>query len=149
MRGLLTGFTGLVHDRLALLGAELREEVVRARWTVVTSISAVLLGALGLAFAGIALVISVGEAYRALAAAGVALVFGAAAAYAAWRAQCALSARAGAFSGSLAELEHDREALLARTEAGRKSLAESGQEVLRIVSIGLTAYDIAQRLRRG
>jgi uncharacterized membrane protein YqjE len=148
VRGLLAGLTGLVHDRLALLGTELREEVVRARWTVVSSISAVVLGALGLAFAGIALVIFVGEQYRAAAAAAVALVFASAAVYAAWRARCALSARAGAFSGSLAELERDRETLLARTEAGRKSVAESGEEVLRMVSIGLMAYDIARRLRR-
>ncbi|HEX4926572.1 MAG TPA: phage holin family protein [Burkholderiales bacterium] len=148
MRGLLTGFTDLVHDRLALLGNELRAEVLRARWMVVSSISAVLLGALGLAFAGLALVISVGEQYRALVAAAVAILFGAGAAYAAWRAKCALSARAGAFSGSLGELERDREALLARSESERKSVADTGRQVLSMVSIGLMAYDIARRLRR-
>ena len=148
MRGLLAGFTGLVHDRLALLGTELREEVARARWMVVHSLSAVLLGALGLAFAGFALVMWVGEAYRPAVAAGIALLFAAGAGYAAWRARCALSDRQGAFSASLAELERDRAALAERSQAERKSVADAGRQILNVVSIGLMAYDIARRIRR-
>lgn len=148
MRGLLSGLTGLVHDRLALLGTELREEVARARSMLVDSVAAILLGGLGLAFAGLALVIAVGEQYRALAAGAVAVIFGAAAGYTAWRAKCALSAKAGAFSASLAELERDRAALTERAQADRKSIAESSRQVLSVISIGLMAYDIARRLRR-
>ena len=147
MRGLLGSLTGLVHQRLTLLGIELREEAVRARWMLVDSVAAILLAALGLAFAGFALVISVGEQYRAVVAGSVALVFGAAAGYTAWRAKCALSARTGAFSGSLAELERDREALTRRAQDDRRSVAESGRQVLSVISIGLLAFDIARRLR--
>jgi uncharacterized membrane protein YqjE len=149
VRGLLGRFIGLVHQRLTLLGIELREEAVRARWMLVNSVAAILLGALGLAFAGFALVISVGEQYRAIAAGGVALVFGAAAGYTAWRAKCALSTRAGAFGVSLAELERDREALMKRAQEDRKAVAEGGRQVLSVISIGLLAFDIARRLRRG
>ena len=148
MRGLLGGLSGLVHDRLALLGTELRAEAVRARWMVVYSLSAILLGALGLAFAGLTLVITVGEAYRPLAALGVSLVFATGAGYAVWRARCSLAERPGPFSGSLAELERDREALMRRAEQERKTVAETGRQVLSVVSIGLMAYDIARRLRR-
>ena len=147
MRGLLAGLTGLVHDRLALLGTELREEVVRARWMVVHSLSAVLLGALGLAFAGLALVMSVAETYRPVAAAGIAVLFAGGAGYAVWRARCSISKRQ-AFSASLAELERDRSAFAERSQAERKSLADASRQILSIVSIGLMAYDIARRLKR-
>jgi len=149
MRGLLGGLAGLLHNRVVLLGTELREEAARARWMVVDSVAAILLGALGLAFAGFALVISVGEQYRAVAAIGVALAFGAAAGYTAWRARCAFSAKPGAFSGSLAELERDREALMQRAQEDRRSVAESSRQVLSVISIGLLAFNIARRLRRG
>lgn len=148
MRGLLGGLTNLVQDRLALLGTELREEAVRARWMVVYSLSAILLGALGLAFAGLTLVITVSEPYRQYAALGVSLVFAGGAAYAAWRARCSITERPGPFSGSLAELERDREALMRRAADERKSVAETGRQLLSVVSIGLMAYDIARRLRR-
>ncbi|HYX66181.1 MAG TPA: phage holin family protein [Burkholderiales bacterium] len=148
MRGLLGGLTNLVQDRLALLGTELREEAVRARWMVVYSLSAILLGALGLAFAGLTLVIMVSEPYRHYAALGVSLVFAGGAAYAGWRARCSITERPGPFSGSLAELERDREALMRRAADERKSVAETGRQLLSVVSIGLMAYDIARRLRR-
>lgn len=148
MRGLLGGLTNLVQDRLALLGTELREEAVRARWMVVYSLSAILLGALGLAFAGLTLVMTVSEPYRHYAALGVSLVFAGGAGYAVWRARCSLTERPGPFSGSLAELERDREALMRRAADERKSVAETGRQLLSVVSIGLMAYDIARRLRR-
>ena len=149
MRGLLAGFTGLVHDRLALLGTELREEVARVRSTLVGAFAAILLGGLGLAFVGVAVVLAVDESRRVGAAAAVALAFLAAAAYASWKVRRILAAKAGAFSASLAELERDRQALLERGESERKSFAKSSREIMNMVSIGLLAYDIARRVKRG
>lgn len=148
VRALLSGVAGLAHSRLALLGVELREEGTRVRSTLVGAFAAILLGALGLAFAGGAMVLAVDESHRAAAAAGLALAFLAGGAYAGWWVQRLMAAKPGVFSGSLAELEHDREALLGESRAARASLAEGGEELLRLVSIGVMAYTIARRFRR-
>lgn len=148
LRALLGGFAGLAHSRLALLGTELREEAVRARSTLVGAVAAIMLGALGLAFAGGALVLAADESHRALVAAGLALVFIAGGAYAAWWVQRIMAAKPGVFSGSLAELERDREALLGESRSARASFAEGGEELLRLASIGVMAYTIARRLTK-
>jgi uncharacterized membrane protein YqjE len=144
---LLGGLSGVVHDRIALLSTEFREEAVLARSMLIGSVATILLGALGLAFAGLAIVVAVGEQYRAWAAAGVALVFSAAAAYAVWKTSHVRADKPGPFSASLEELKKDREALTQRAQAGRDDLAQGGRELARLVSIGLIAYTIARRLR--
>jgi hypothetical protein len=53
-----------------------------------------------------------------------------------------------ALAASLAELERDREALVGSSQAQRSALAESGGELLRLVSIGMLAYSVGRRLRR-
>ncbi|HET7197150.1 MAG TPA: phage holin family protein, partial [Burkholderiales bacterium] len=148
VRSLLGGFSRLAHGRLALLGAELREEGARVRATLVGAFGAIMLGALGLAFAGGALVLALDESHRAAAAAGLAIVFLAGGGYAAWWVQRIMAAKPGVFSASLAELERDREALVAESRSARGSLAEGGEELLRLASIGVMAYTIARRLRR-
>ena len=147
LRALLGGFAGLAHSRLALLGTELREEGARVRSTLVGAFAAILLGALGAAFAGGAVVLAVDEAHRVATAAGLALVFLAGALYAGWWVQRIMAAKPGVFSGSLAELERDREALAAESRSARTSLAEGSEELLRLVSIGVMAYTIARRLK--
>ena len=147
LRALIGGFAGLAHSRLALLGTELREEAVRVRSTLVGAVAAIMLGALGLAFAGGALVLAADESHRALVAAALALVFIAGGAYAAWWVQLLMAAPAGVFSGSLAELERDREALLGESRSARASFAEGSEELLRLASIGVMAYTLARRLR--
>ena len=148
LRALLGGFAGLAHSRLALLGTELREEAARVRATLVGAFAAIMLGALGLAFAGGALVMAADESHRALVAAALGLVFVAGGAYAAWWVQRLMAAKPGVFSGSLAELERDREALVAESRSARTSLAEGGEELLRLASIGVMAYTIARRLTK-
>lgn len=147
-RALLGGLGGLAHSRLALLGSELREEGARVRATLVGAFAAIMLGALGLAFAGAAIVLSAGESHRIGAAGAVALVFLAAALYAGWWVQRIMAAKPGVFSASLAELEQDRAALVAESGSARASLASGSEELLRLVSIGVMAYGIARRLRR-
>lgn len=149
LRALLGGAAGLAHSRLALLGTELREEGARVRATLVGAFAATLLGSLGLAFAGGALVLAVGEAHRAAVAAGLGLVFLAGGAYAGWWVQRLMAAKPGVFGGSLAELERDREALAAESASARASVAQGGEELLRLASIGVMAYTLARRLRRG
>ncbi len=148
LRALLGGVAGLAHSRLALLGTELREEAARVRATLVGAFAAIMLGALGLAFAGGALVMAADEAHRALVAAALGLVFIAGGAYAAWWVQRLMAAKPGVFSGSLAELERDREALVAESRSARTSFAEGGEELLRLASIGVMAYTIARRLTK-
>jgi uncharacterized membrane protein YqjE len=144
---LLGGLSGVLQDRMALLGTEMREEAVLARSMLIGSVAAIILGALGLAFAGLAFVVAVGEQYRAWAAAGVALVFGLATAYAVWKTSKVRGDKPGPFSASLEELKKDREALGQRAQAGRDEVAQGGRELARLVSIGLVAYTIARRLR--
>jgi uncharacterized membrane protein YqjE len=148
LRALIGGFAGLAHSRLALLGTELREEGARVRSTLVGAFAAIMLGALGLAFAGGAVVLAADESHRALVASALALVFIAGGAYAAWWVQRIMAAKAGVFSGSLAELERDREALLAESRSARASFAEGSEELLRLASIGVMAYTLAQRFRK-
>ncbi len=148
LRALLRGFAGLAHSRLALLGTELREEGARVRSTLVGAFAAIMLGALGLAFAGGALVLAADESHRALVAGALGLVFIAGGAYAAWWVQRLMAAKPGVFSGSLAELERDREALVAESRSSRASFAEGGEELLRLASIGVMAYTIARRLTK-
>ena len=148
LRALLGGLAALSHSRLALLGTELREEGARVRSTLVGAFAAILLGALGAAFAGGAVVLAVDEGNRVAAAAGFAFVFLAGALYAGWWVQRLMAAKPGVFSGSLGELEHDREALAAESSSARASLAEGSEELLRLASIGVMAYALARRLRR-
>jgi uncharacterized membrane protein YqjE len=144
---LLGGLSGVVHDRIALLSTEFREEAVRARSMLIGSVAVILLAALALAFVGLAIVVAAGEQYRAVAAGGVALVFAAGAAYAVWQMRALRADKPGPFSASLAELKKDREALTQRAQSGRDDLAQGGRELARLVSIGLIAYTIARRLR--
>lgn len=149
VRALLGGAVRLAHSRLALFGVELREEAARVRSTLVGAFAAIILGSLGLAFAGAALVLAVDESHRVAATAALGIVFLAAGLYAGWWVQRILVAKASVFSGSLAELERDRDALIGESQAARTSVADGGEELLRLASIGVMAYTIARRLSRG
>ena len=59
-----------------------------------------------------------------------------------------LQARASVFAASLAELERYREALIGDSRDAQSALADSGRELVRLVSIGLAAYSVGKRLRR-
>jgi uncharacterized membrane protein YqjE len=109
VQNLLASLLGLARTRLDLLSTELEEALAHFALGIVGALAAVLLGALGLAFAGAALVFATAPEQRLVATAIVALVFlGAGAAVA-----IALRARKRPriFDASLAELQRDREAL--------------------------------------
>lgn len=148
VRALLGGIAGLAHSRLVLLGTELRQEGARLRSTLVGAFAAIVLGALGLAFAGAAVILSVEESRRGAAAGVFAGLFVAGSFGAFCYVERLLAARPGLFGGSLAELERDREALLAQSQSARVSLGQGSEELLRLASIGVMAYTIARRLRR-
>ena len=106
---LLASLLGVAHTRLELLGTELQEALARLGLAVVGACAALLLGGLGLAFAGIALLLLLAPQYQATAAAALALLF------LAGGGVVALAVRARerprAFDASLAELRRDTEAL--------------------------------------
>ncbi len=147
VRRLLGGAVRLAHSRLAILGVELREEAARVRSTLVGAFAAIVLGALGLAFAGAALVLAAGETHRVAATAALGIVFLAGGLYAGWWVQRILAAKPSVFGGSLAELARDREALIGESQAARASVADGGEELLRLASIGVMAYTLARRLK--
>ncbi|HEX7055438.1 MAG TPA: hypothetical protein VF211_16055 [Burkholderiales bacterium] len=98
------------------------------REILIGAFAAILLAALGAAFAGGALLLALGEGYRVAAAAALAAAFLAGALYAGWRV---------------------RRIMAERPAVCATGLVEGGEELLRLVSIGVMAYTIARRLRRG
>jgi uncharacterized membrane protein YqjE len=110
-QSLLAGLLALGRTRLELFGTELQEELTRLFLTLVGAIAVLLLAALGLAFAGVAALISLGEDYRALAAAAMGVLFFAGAFAAAWSMRRLTREKPRLFSATIGELERDREAL--------------------------------------
>lgn len=146
VRTLLGSATGLAQTRLALLGTELREELARFAATLLGGCAAIVCAALALGAGAAGLIIAAGE-YRALAAFGVAVLFAACAALIALRVH-ARTSQAVALAATLGELERDREALIGRSQDERAALGDAGEELMRLVSIGLVAYSVGKRLRR-
>jgi uncharacterized membrane protein YqjE len=111
LRNILAGVLDLGRTRIELLGVEVREELARLATAVIGGLAIVVLAALGLAFAGAALVFAVGEASRLAAIAGVAVFFFAAAGLVAWRLRRLAAQKPRAFDATLSELEQDLKAL--------------------------------------
>ena len=146
VRALLGSAAGAAHARLELFGTEVREELSHFSALLLGGCAAILLGALTLAAAAAAVVIAAGE-YRLPAILALAVLCAAAAAVLVQRLRFAAAARPRPFSRTLAELERDREALLAGPHGERSNMITTGQELTRLVSIGLFAYSIGKRLR--
>jgi len=108
---LLGGVLSLVHTRLELFGTELQEHLARLFCALLCAVSALLLGALALAYLAFALVVSLGPDSIAPAAALIGLAFLAAGAGAAWGMHRLMRAGTRAFDASLSQLERDYEAL--------------------------------------
>lgn len=145
VRGLLGSATGLAHARLALLGTELRAELVRSVLLLAGAGAAIGLSLLALAVAVAGVLLAVDAEHRFAAALMMALLLALCALLIAWRLYRALGARPALFADSLVQLQDDRQALLQRSEAARSALGESAGELMRLVSIGLVAYSIARR----
>lgn len=110
-QNLLASLAGLARTRLELLSTELHTELAYLAATLLGALAALLLATLGLAFAGLAIVIAAGEEHRLAAAVSLAVVFLALAAAAGWSLRRIAPATRRPFSGSLAELERDCNAL--------------------------------------
>lgn len=110
-RGLVAGVISLGQTRLELFGVEVREELTRGTTIVLCGLAAVLLGVLGTAFGGAAIVIAVPDDRRVLAALLVAAGFVVAAVVAALYARAALREKPRAFDATLAELARDYQAI--------------------------------------
>jgi len=148
VRTLLGSASGLAHARLALFGAELREELERIAFLVLGGCTAIVLAALTLGAASAAVILAIGEGYRVAVAAALAAVFASGIAYAVVRLHRTLSANRVPFADSLAEMQLDHAALIERSHEDRSALLDSGAELMRLVSIGMLAYSIGKRLRR-
>jgi uncharacterized membrane protein YqjE len=108
---LLGGVLSLARTRLELFGTELQEQLTRLFLALLCAVAVLLLGGLAAAFAGIAVIICLGEEYRALAASLIALGFLALAALAGWTMRRLTHGAARPFDASLTELERDYRAL--------------------------------------
>ena len=65
-QALLAGVLSLARTRLELFGAELQEQLTRLFLAWLCAVTVLLLSALAMAFAGVALILSIGEEHRAL-----------------------------------------------------------------------------------
>jgi uncharacterized membrane protein YqjE len=137
----------LAQDRVALAGTELREELARFELAILAGCAAILLASVALAVAAAVLIMAAGES-RILVACIIAAVLAGGASYLAWWLRQQMARKPRAFSASLDELERDRLLLAGRSDERRLRLAASGEELVRLVSIGVLAYSIVRRLQR-
>ncbi|OGA60842.1 MAG: hypothetical protein A3G81_23995 [Betaproteobacteria bacterium RIFCSPLOWO2_12_FULL_65_14] len=110
-QSLLASLLALARTRLELFSTELQEELTRLVLALIGAVVVLLLAALGVAFAGLALIIAIGEQYRFLVAASFALGLIALAAVAWWSLRRLGRDKPRALAATLAELERDHDAL--------------------------------------
>jgi uncharacterized membrane protein YqjE len=111
LRGALARVVSLGQTRFALFGVELREELARLATALLGGLAVLVLAALGLAFAALALILSLAPESRVLAAWLVAAGFIACAALVAWLVVRLARVKPRPFDATLKELERDYEAL--------------------------------------
>lgn len=108
---LLAGLLELGRTRFELFGTEMREELARLATTLLGGLAVLVLAALGLAFAGFALIFFVGEANRLAATIGVAVFFFLAAGILAWWLRRAVDVKPRPFDATISELQRDLNAI--------------------------------------
>ena len=101
----------LSRTRFELFGAELREELGRLATGLLGGLAVLIFAALGLAFAGLAVVMYVGEAHRVVALVGVALFFFAVAVVVALLVRRVATEKPRAFDATITELRRDLDAI--------------------------------------
>jgi uncharacterized membrane protein YqjE len=106
-RSFVAGLLDLSRTRFELFGTELREELARLATAVLGGLAVLVLAALGLAFAGGALILYVSEANRLATTIGVAVFFFLAAGVVAWALRRLASERPRAFDATISELQRD------------------------------------------
>jgi uncharacterized membrane protein YqjE len=110
-QSLLAGLLALARTRLELFGTELQEELTRLFLTLIGAMAVLLLVALGLGFAALAVIVSLGEDSRALASAAMGVIFLVGGLAAAWSMRRLTREKPRTFAASLGELDRDREVL--------------------------------------
>jgi uncharacterized membrane protein YqjE len=110
-RSLVASLFSAGHTRLELFGTELREELARLATALLGGLAVLVLAALGVAFAGFALIIAVAQEHRLMTACLIAALFIAAAAVLAWALLRLIRVKPRAFDASLTELARDYEAV--------------------------------------
>jgi len=110
-RNFVAGLLDLGRTRFELFTTELREELARLATGLLGSLAVLVLGALGLAFCGLAILFYVSEANRLAAAIGVALFFFLAAGVTAWVLRRLVADRPRAFDATISELQRDLTAI--------------------------------------
>jgi len=103
----IAGLLDLGRTRFELFSTELREELARLATALLGGLAVLVLGALGLAFCGLAIVFYVSEANRLWAAIGIAAFFLLAAGIVAWVLHRLTDAKPRAFDATIAELQRD------------------------------------------
>jgi uncharacterized membrane protein YqjE len=101
----------LGRTRFELFGTELREELARLATAVLGGLAVLVLVALGLAFAGGALILYVSEANRLAMTIGVALFFFLSAGIVAWVLHRMADRKPRAFDATISELQRDLKAI--------------------------------------
>ena len=107
----VAGLLDLGRTRFELFGTELREELAHLATAVIGGLAVLVLAALGLAFAGLALIFYVSEANRMATAIGVALFFFVVAGVLAWILHRVVDTKPRAFDATIAELQNDLKAI--------------------------------------
>ena len=110
-QNILAGLLELGRTRFELFGEELREELRRLAATVLGGLAALMLAALGLAFAAAAVILNAAEANRLATTLWVALFFFVLAAIVGWQVKRAAAAKPRAFDATLSELRNDLKAI--------------------------------------
>jgi uncharacterized membrane protein YqjE len=105
------GLLDLGRTRFELFTTELREELARLATGLLGGLAVLVLGALGLAFCGLAILFYVSEANRLAAAIGVALFFFLAAGVTAWVLRRLAADKPRAFDATISELQRDLTAI--------------------------------------
>jgi len=107
----VAGLLDLSRTRFELFGTELREELAHLATALLGGLAVVVLVALGLAFAGLAIIFYVSEANRLAASIGVAVFFFAVAGILAWVLHRVVDTKPRAFDATIAELQNDLKAI--------------------------------------
>jgi uncharacterized membrane protein YqjE len=110
-RGVVARMLALGQTRFALFGVELREELARLASALIGGLAVLVLVALGVAFAGLALLIYLPPEQRVVAAALIATAFFLIAALVAWLVVRIARVKLRPFDATLKELEQDYEAI--------------------------------------
>lgn len=117
LQGLLATLLAIFQTRLELLATEFEEEKLRLLKVLAWGAVALLLGGMGMLFVAAFITVLFWDEHRLLALGLMAAFFVVACVAAAWRANAHWQVATGLLSATLAELDHDRQALMSLGKA--------------------------------